>query len=326
MDSNPLRYVSTGVLPPPEVVERAVEEAYQLGLREHGGQVSAVYPALEEANPNLFGICIIGTRGRTIAIGDADTEFAVMSVVKPFIFAVVSQQIGIGEIRDRIGVNSTGYPFNSLTAIERSEDGRTNPMVNAGAIATTSLVPGRTLEERWEFLLAQLALFGGRTLSLMPDVYESAMASNFRNRAIAASLLDRNCMYSDPIEALDLYTRACSLGVTARDLACMGATLASGGINPLTQKMVVNPQVCHATMAVMITAGLYETSGDWLYDTGLPEKSGIGGGIVTTAPGKGGLGTFAPRLDRFGNSVRGQLVARNLAQALGLDLLGSQPG
>lgn len=297
-----------------------------MAMPEHSGQVSAVYPALNAVDPDLFGICVIGTRVSIIAIGDADVEFAVMSVVKPFIFAAVCQELGMDDVRAHIGVNSTGYPFNSLTAIERSPDGRTNPMVNAGAIATASLVPGETLEERWQFLLAQLALFSGRTLTLLPEVYESAMASNFRNRAIAASLLDRNRIYSDPVEALDLYTRACSLGVTARDLACMGATLASGGINPLTQRMVVNPQVCHATMAVMITAGLYETSGDWLYDTGLPGKSGIGGGIVTTAPGKGGLGTFSPRLDRFGNSVRGQLVARNLAQSLGLDLLGSQPG
>jgi len=157
------------------------------------------------------------------------------------------------------------------------------------------------------------------------EVLQSALETNFRNRSIAQFLLSVQQIYTDPTEAVDLYTRQCSLNVSARDLAVMGATLADGGVNPITKQRVVDPSVCHHTLAVMTTAGLYETSGDWLYDIGLPGKSGIGGGIVTVSPGKGGLGTFAPPLDSAGNSVKGQLVAKYLSQQLGMDLFVSQP-
>jgi glutaminase len=198
-------------------------------------------------------------------------------------------------------------------------------MVNAGAIATTSLVPGRTTDEKWAFIHDGLSRFAGRTLPMNEEVLQSAQETNFRNRAIAHFLFSVNRIYCDPLEAVDLYTRQCSLNVSARDLAVMGATLADGGVNPITRQRVVDPAVCHYALAVMITAGLYETSGDWLYDIGLPGKSGIGGGIVTVSPGKGGLGTFAPRLDKAGNSVNGQLAAKYLSQKLGMDLLVSQP-
>jgi glutaminase len=163
-------------------------------------------------------------------------------------------------------------------------------------------------------------------MSLNEDVYASASATNYRNQSIAQLLKSYGRIYMDPTAAADLYTRQCSLSLTARDLAVMGATLAGGGVNPITKERVVNPIICHHTLAVMLTAGLYETSGDWLYDVGLPGKSGIGGGIVTVSPGKGGLGTFAPRLDAAGNSVKGQLVAKYLSQHLGFNLLVSQPG
>ena len=198
-------------------------------------------------------------------------------------------------------------------------------MVNAGAIATTSLVPGATPEAKWEFISDGLSQFAGRRLRVNDEVYASATATNFRNRSIAWLLETRNSIYCNPLEATDLYTRQCSLNVTAKDLAVMGATLAGGGVNPITKERVVAPSVCHYALAVMTTAGLYETSGDWLYDIGLPGKSGIGGGIVTVSPGKGGLGTFAPPLDGAGNSVKGQLVAKFLSQHLGLDLFVSKP-
>jgi glutaminase len=177
----------------------------------------------------------------------------------------------------------------------------------------------------WEAILGGLSRFAGRELSLNEEVYRSASETNERNQAIAAVLARFDRIYGDPAEAIDLYTRQCSLNVTARDLAVMGATLADGGVNPLTQERVIDPATCRHTLAVMTTAGLYETSGDWLYDVGLPGKSGIGGGIVTVAPGKGGLGTFAPRLDEAGNSVKGQLAARFLSHSLGLDLFVSKP-
>jgi glutaminase len=198
-------------------------------------------------------------------------------------------------------------------------------MVNAGAIATASLTPGRDLEAKWRFVREGLSRFAGRALSLNDEMYASASATNHRNRGIANLLQSYGRIDMDPGEATDLYTRQCSLNLTAKDLAVMGATLAGGGVNPLTKERVVSPAACHYTLAVMLTAGLYETSGDWLYDIGLPGKSGIGGGIVTVSPGKGGLGTFSPRLDTAGNSVRGQLVARHLSQSLGFDLLISKP-
>jgi glutaminase len=156
-------------------------------------------------------------------------------------------------------------------------------------------------------------------------VYVSAAATNHRNRAIANLLLTYGRLVLDPSEAVDLYTKQCSLSLSARDLAVMGATLAGGGVNPVTHERVVSASACHYTLAAMLTAGLYETSGDWLFEVGLPGKSGIGGGIVTVSPGKGGLGTFAPRLDSAGNSVKGQLVARHLSQSLGFNLLVSEP-
>jgi glutaminase len=267
----------------------------------------------------------VGTSGNVYAVGDADYEFTIMSVSKPFVFALVCQEIGVEEVRQRIGVNATGLAFNSLEGIERNPDGRTNPMVNAGAIATTSLALGATFEDQWQFIHAGLSRFAGRSLPLNEEVYASASETNFRNQSIARLLQSYGRIYTDPARATDLYTKQCSLNVSAKDLAVMGATLADGGVNPLTKERVVDAAVCHYALAVMLTAGLYETSGDWLYDIGLPGKSGIGGGIVTVSPGKGGLGTFAPPLDGAGNSVKGQLVAKYLSQRLGLDLLVSQP-
>jgi glutaminase len=312
-------HVSTGRLPAPEIVQGWVDEAHARYRTNAAGAISTVYPALARTPPDLFGICVVGTSGRAFTAGDADREFTIMSVSKPLVFALVCERLGPQEVRDRVGVNGTGLPFNSITAVERSRDGRTNPMVNSGAIATTSLASG------WDFLHEGLSRFAGRELAFDDEVYASASATNARNQDIARLLQDRGRLYRDPSEAVDLYTRQCSLRVSARDLAVMGATLADGGMNPVTGQRVIDATVCHYTLAVMLTAGLYESSGDWLYDVGLPAKSGIGGGIVTISPGKGGMGTFAPLLDAAGNSVKGQLVARFLSARLGLDLLISAP-
>jgi glutaminase len=318
-------YVSTGHLPPPERVKALVEQAHARFRSNAEGQNSQVYPALARVPGELFGICVVGTNGSVYAVGDAGFEFSIMSVSKPFVFALVCQLLGAEEVRRKLGVNATGMAFNSLAAVERGDDGRTNPMVNSGAIATTSLVPGASLDARWRFIHDGLSRFAGRTLRLNEEVYASASQTNHRNQGIARLLQSFGRIYMDPAEATGLYTRQCSLNVSARDLAVMGATLADGGVNALTRDRLVAPTVCHYTLAVMATAGLYETSGDWLYDIGLPGKSGIGGGIVTVSPGKGGLGTFAPPLDKAGNSVKGQLVARFLSQRLGMDLFVSKP-
>jgi glutaminase len=318
-------FVSTGHLPPHEEVARLVSEAYALYRSNEDGTNSQVYPALAEVPSSLFGVCVAGTGGEVFAVGDADHEFAIMSVSKPFIFALVCQAVGAETARRKLGANATGLPFNSLAAVERTRDGLTNPMVNAGAIAATSLVPGETAEAKWSLILEGLSAFAGRPLAVNDAVYASASETNFRNQSIARLLRSFDSIYFDPAETTDLYTRQCALNVSARDLAVMGATLADGGVNPVTRLRVVDQSVCHYALAVMATAGLYETSGDWLYEIGLPGKSGIGGGIVTVSPGKGGLGTFAPPLDAAGNSVKGQLVAKYLSQQLGMDLFVSKP-
>jgi glutaminase len=318
-------FVSTGHLPTPDIVKRLVSEAHQRFKSNTEGKNSNVYPALARVPSDLFGVCVVGTSGSVYGVGDTEYAFSIMSVSKPFVFALVCQALGPEECREKLGVNATGMPFNSLGAVERNPDGRTNPMVNAGAIATTSLVPGATVAAKWQCIHDGLSKFAGRTLPLNEEVYASASETNFRNQGIARLLQSLSRIYCDPADATDLYTKQCSLNVSAEDLAVMGATLADGGVNPITKERVVDPHVCHYALAVMTTAGLYETSGDWLYDIGLPGKSGIGGGIVTVSPGKGGLGTFAPPLDGAGNSVKGQLVAKFLSQSLGMDLFVSKP-
>ena len=319
-------YISTGHLPPAADVSRLIDRVYSRYASNSDGECSQVYPALARVPRDLFGICMVGTDGRVYATGAVDHPFTIMSVSKPFVFALVCQRIGADEARQRLGVNATGFAFNSMVPLEISPDGRTNPMVNSGAIATTSLVAGDTYDGKWQAILAGLSAFAGRDLSANEDVLASARATNLRNRGLAHLLHSLDRIYFDPLDALDLYTRQCSLSVTAKDLAVMGATLADGGVNPITDQRIVDPMVCHYTLAVMATAGLYETSGDWLYEIGLPGKSGIGGGIVTVSPGKGGLGTFAPPLDGAGNSIKGQLAARDLSQELGIDLFLSKPG
>jgi glutaminase len=272
-----------------------------------------------------FGICVASTSGSIYSVGDADLEFSIQSVSKPFVFALVCQAIGPHKVRDLLGVNATGLPFNSIMAIELNGDRTVNPLVNAGAIATTSLVQGDSGAAKWSFILDGLSRFAGRPLELDQEIYESESATNQRNRGLAWLLQGYGRLHFDPFETVDLYTRQCALSVTAVDLAVMGATLANGGVNPRTGIRVVDAPTCKRVLAVMVTAGLYESSGDWLFEVGLPGKSGIGGGMVTVSPGKGGLGTFAPRLDQSGNSVKGQLVASFLSQQLGLDLLLSTP-
>jgi glutaminase len=210
-------------------------------------------------------------------------------------------------------------------AIELNTDRTMNPMVNAGAMATTSLVPGDSAEDKWEFIRAGLSRFAGRDLELDDEVYGSETETNLRNQGIAHLLDGYGRMYFDPDAATEVYTRQCSLLVSAHDLAVMGATLADGGINPVTGERAIEAHTCKRVLAVLATAGLYEHSGDWLYEIGIPGKSGVSGGIVAIAPGKGAIGVFSPKLDDAGNSVRGQRLVKNLSQRLGLNLFASAP-
>lgn len=298
-----------------------VRQAWERFRGDDSGTPSTVYPILAAADPALFGICVVAVTGAVQTAGDTDVRFPIMSVAKPFTFALACEAVGIDAARDHLGVDATGLAFNSVEAVERGS-GRTNPMVNPGAIATAGLL-GRAQRDSWSVLSDGLARFAGRRLDIDEDTYACASRTNSRNRALAHLLDGYGMLTGDPAGILDLYTRQSCLSVTARDLAVMGATLADGGVNPVTGEQVVSATACRATLAVMATAGLYETSGEWLYRVGLPGKSGIGGGIVTASPGKGGLGTFSLPLDRAGNSVRGQRVAEFLSAELGLDLFAS---
>lgn len=318
-------YISTGHLPPPERIQAAVKDAHARFIGNDEGENASHYPALARVPRDLFGVCVVGVSGAVYAAGDAEYPFTIMSVAKPFTFALVVQAVGIQEARERLGLNATGLPFDSVLAIELQPNRLNNPMVNSGALATVSLVPGKTAEAKWQFILEGLSQFAGRQLTLNDEVYASATASNSRNQAIARLMYDYGRLYSDPGETTDVYTRQSSLSVTAKDLAIMAATLADGGVNPVSHAPVLDAVSCCQVLAAMATAGLYETSGDWLVDVGLPGKSGVGGGIITVAPGKGGLGTFSPPLDAAGNSVRGQLAARFLSEELGLNLFASKP-
>lgn len=219
------------------------------------------------------------------------------SISKAFVFALAADEIGHAAVHETVGVNNTGLAFNSVMAVELNGGSPMNPMVNAGAIATTALVPGADADERWQRIRDGLSRFAGRPLALDGEVYRSESFTNHRNHALARLLQSYDRLVIAPDEAVDIYTRQCSLAVTAQDLAVMGATLASGGVNPVTGARVVSAQTARDTLALLASCGMYERNGEWLFEIGLPAKSGVAGGIVAIAPGKGAIGTFSPRLD-----------------------------
>jgi glutaminase len=318
-------WISTGHLPAEAVVSELVAQAHRRFAAVNEGKVATYIPALADADPERFAIAVASTGGQMFAAGETRHAFSIQSLSKPFLYALICEAIGERQAREKLGVNSTGLPFNSVQAVERADDGLSNPMVNAGAIAATSLAPGESAEEKWAFIAEGFSRFAGRPLAVDEQVYASELATNHRNLGIANLLEEQGGIWFDPEASTDLYTRQCSLSVTTHDLALMAATLANGGRHPLSGEAVVAPAICQYVLAVMVTAGLYETSGDWIYDIGLPGKSGVSGGMITVAPGKGGLATYSPPLDAAGNSVRGQLTAAFLSERLGLHLLASEP-
>lgn len=313
-------FVSVGSLPPASELRRCVDRAHARAALIDDGEVSTVYPTLARARRDAFAISIAGIDGACHGVGDVDERFSIMSVAKPFVLALVCEHLGVDETRQAVGVNATGRVFNSLEAVDSMRDGRTNPMVNPGAIATTSHVPGATIDDRWDTIRAVLSAFAGRDLDVDEQVLESVLATNHRNRELARQVHAYGGLAIDADQAVELYTMQSALSVTTRDLANMGATLAAGGRNHATGEQVASPRTCRHVLAAMATAGLYERSGDWLWDVGLPGKSGISGCIFTVAPGKAALATYAPPLDPAGNSVRGTWVCEQLAFELGLDV------
>lgn len=314
---------STGSLPHTTQVQQLIEQAHARYQGLDRGEVADYIPALGRANPDWFGLNLVDVTGRSFGVGDTDIAFTIQSISKAFVFALACQEHGHEFISDKIGVNNSGFAFNSVIAIELNDGSPMNPMVNAGAMSTTELLPGATPEQKWEYVLQGLSAFAGRELRLNHEVYESESATNSRNLAIARLLYSYGRLEVDPDEITDLYTRQCALSVNAYDLAVMGATLADGGVNPITGQQVVSAEVCRDTLALLASCGMYQFSGEWLYEIGLPAKSGVSGGIVAVAPGKGAVGTFSPRLDAAGNSIRGQRACAHLSRALGLNVFAS---
>lgn len=314
---------ATGPLPGWERVEQLVHAAHERYRGVDAGVVADYIPVLAEADPDWFGICVADTAGGVHEVGDTGIPFSIQSISKAFVYALVCEEFGHERIGDLVGVDNTGLPFNSVIALELNGGHPMNPMVNAGAIASTALVAGDTGEEKWRTIQEGLSRFAGRPLEVDERVYASEAETNSRNQGIARLLQSYGRLDADPGETVDIYTRQCSLLVTARDIAVMGATLADGGVNPVTGERVVSAAVGRDTLAVLAANGLYERSGEWLFQIGLPAKSGVSGGIVSIAPGKGAIGTFAPPLDAAGNSVRGERATAYLSRTLGLDLFAS---
>ena len=264
---------------------------------------------------------MVDTDGNIYEIGRVDEKVSIQSISKVFTAALVMSEKGDKFVQEKIGVNATGLAFNSIIAIEQHGGSASNPFVNAGAIQTTSWVKARNSNERWEKILANMSAFAGRKLKLNNKVYISEVNDNKRNQAISKLLDAYGRMGSDPLEATTVYTKQCSLNVSAHDLAVMAATIANHGENPVTKAKIINAKYTPKIMSIMITAGLYDNAGDWLYDTGLPAKSGVGGGIIAVVPGEFGIAVVSPPLDKYGNSVRAQLAIKYIVEKLELNPL-----
>ncbi|MGL5111622.1 MAG: glutaminase A [Flavobacterium sp.] len=301
-------------------IKTAVDAAHSLFASVTEGKNADYIPYLSTVPSTYFGISVVLIDGTIIEVGDIKYEFAIESISKVFTLACVMEQVGSDVLREKIGANPTGEPFNSVMAIELHRGKPLNPFVNAGAIATTSLVHAIDSNDRWKKISDTLNAFAGRNLSVIDAVYKSESITNQHNRGIAWLLQSYGYCYSDPTEATDTYTRQCSVGVTARDLAIMGATLANDGVNPISSNRVLQSDHVSKILAEMTMNGLYDSTGDWQYKVGLPGKSGVGGGILAVVPGKMAIGVFSPPLDVYGNSVRGQLAVQHLSESLNLNL------
>ena len=304
----------------PDEIQKSLDAGRAAGLAASGGKNADYIPYLASVPSDLFGLAIVTTDGEVFKSGDADFAFALESISKVFTLALVMEDIGAPAVREKIGADPTGLPFNSVMALELHNGKPLSPLVNAGAIATTSLVPGDTADECWAKILDCQSRFAGRKMALSDEVNQSEQTTNFHNRGIAWLLFSAGSCYGDPMQAVDIYTRQCSTLVTTVDLATMGATLAGDGIHPITRERVIAAGNAAPVMAEMTIQWLYTYSGDWAYTVGLPGKSGVGGGILAVVPGVLAIAAFSPPLDPAGNSVRGLSAVAAAAGALQYNL------
>jgi len=308
------------VAPREEQLKAAVNEAYKLYKTDSTGKNADYIPYLAQVDSNLFGIAVVTTDNRSYTLGDLQYAFSIQSISKVFTLALAMEELGPKNVFERIGNEPTGRPFNSVSAVVDMPSHTGNPLVNAGAIATTSLISGANADEKWAKILAYYSRAAGEPLKLIDEVYKSEAATNQGNRALAALLLKYDRIYADGLESVDIYTKACSVGVNVKQLAQMGATIANKGVNPVTGKRVMKEEDIPHILATMTMAGLYDGSGGWAWHVGLPAKSGVGGGILAIVPGKGAIAVFAPPLDEAGNSVKAQKVIAYVADKLDLNI------
>ena len=302
------------------LLEKVVSQAHADTNGLQGGANASYIPYLASVPSELFGLAAVTTSGEIFTAGDAKFEFAIESISKVFTMALAMEEVGAEVFRSKIGADPTGEAFNSVIALELHGDRPLSPLVNAGAIATTSLVTAKGKEDRYQKILGIQSAFAGRSLSMSTEVNESEQSTNFHNRALAWLMQNAGAMYSEPMDAVEVYTRQCSTLITTVDLAVMGATLASGGINPLSGERVIKDAHVAPILAEMMMEGLYTASGDWAYTVGIPGKSGVGGGILAVVPGKLAIAAFSPPLDPVGNSVRAQAAVAKVAEQLGLNI------
>ena len=305
----------------PAEITRAVNEAYAKYKDLKEGANADYIPALAAVDPNLFGIALVTADGKVYTAGDVATEVSIQSISKVFTMARVIEDSGPDAILNTIGVDATGLRFNSIVSIELAYKlaggPEMNALVNPGAITATSMVEGASADEVWANIIGTYNACAGRELTVLEDVYQSEAETNQRNQAIGMLMYAYGYIKNDPMQAVDVYTRQCSVGVNAKDLAMMAATLAFGGANPVTKKQVFDTANVPKILAVMATAGLYDDSGKWLYATGLPAKSGVGGAILDVSPGRFGIAVISPPLDDAGNSIKAQRAIADISNALG---------
>jgi glutaminase len=298
-------------------IKMALDAAYDKAGGVTGGKNADYIPALAKVDPKIFGVALVTTDGRVFTKGDIRSEVSIQSISKVFTLALVLDQRGSQAVEDNIGVDATGMPFNSIVAIEQKKGLEQNPFVNPGAITATSMVKGDGRKGVWKNILDEYSAFAGRPLKINAEVFKSEADTNQRNQAIASLMYAYGRIKDNPARATDIYTEQCAVSVNAKDLAVMAATLANGGRNPVTGKVVMKPENVPEVLAVMATAGLYDDAGKWLYKTGLPAKSGVGGGIIAIVPGKYGIAAISPPLDDAGNSVKAQAVIAQIDTLLG---------
>jgi len=308
------------VAPRQEIVEGVVRQAYEQFRSDPTGKNADYIPYLAQVNPKLFGVAVVSTDNQVFTLGDVNYSFSIQSISKVFTLALAMEELGPETVFRKIGSEPTGRPFNSPLAVVDMETHTGNPFVNAGAIATTSLISGKDAAAKWNKILAFYSRAAGEPLALIEDVYKSEAATNTGNKALSMLLAKYDRIYADPFESVDVYTKQCSVGVNALQLARMGATLANNGINPVTGEQVIQREYIPYVLSTMAMAGLYDGSGGWAWHVGLPAKSGVGGGIVAIMPGKGAIAVFAPPLDEAGNSVKAQKVIEYVARKLNYNL------